>query len=54
MKIKVGDTVRISMPIYNRYCIGKVESVDGYDVYVRMNYRRILVHRYPCEILNKV
>ena len=47
---KVGDSVRVAMPIHGRYCLGKVIQVDGYDVYVKLNYKGIEVHRLINEV----
>ena len=47
---KVGDTVRVAMPIHGRYCLGKVIQVDGYDIYVKLNYKGIEVHRLINEV----
>lgn len=48
--LKVGDSVRIAMPIHGRYCLGRILSVDGYDVYVKLNYKGIEVHRLYHEV----
>lgn len=48
--VKKGDKVRISMPIHGRYCLGVVDSVNGFLVYVKLNYRGIVCERYKNEI----
>ena len=45
-----GDKVRIAMPIHGRYGRGVIEKILWHDVYVRLNYKNILVHRYLNEL----
>lgn len=47
---KVGDNVKILMSIHGRYCLGKVIRFDGYDVYVRLRYKGVEVHRLHVEV----
>lgn len=48
---KVGDFVQINKAMaLGRYRIGEVVRVDGHYIYVRMNYKGIVIERYPCEM----
>ena len=49
---KVGDYVRIqqSMALHNRYCYGTIVNINGAYIDVKLNYKGIIVERYPCEL----
>ena len=47
---KIGDKVRISMPVLGKYNRGVICHRDGGDVYITLNYKSIVVHRYDNEI----
>ena len=49
--LEIGDSVRLKHPIDKRYVNGVVETIDGWNVYVKMKYKGILVHRYPNELI---
>lgn len=50
MSVRVGDYVRISMPLHGRYCLGNVTKIDGGYVYIKLNYKGIVVERLLSEI----
>lgn len=52
--LNVGDKVRVTMPVHNLYCRGTIESISGYDIYVRLTYKNILVHRLFNEVFHIV
>lgn len=49
---KVGEYVRIqqSMALYNRYCFGTIVHINGAYINIKLNYKGIIVERYPCEL----
>ena len=49
----IGDKVRIKQPFVGRYCIGTIVNIDGWHVYIKMNYKGIIIHRYPNEIIKE-
>ncbi len=51
---KVGSKVRVAMPLHGRYCLGEVIKIDGYDIYVKLNYKGIVVHRLINEIVEAI
>jgi hypothetical protein len=48
--MKVGSTVRTQYKFYGRRRIGTIESIDGWYIYVRLNYKNILIEAYPVEL----
>ena len=49
---KIGDYVKIqkSMALHNRYCFGTIVHINGAYINVKLNYKGIIVERYPCEL----
>lgn len=49
-----GDKVRVTMPVHNLYCRGIIQKVDGFDIYVKLTYKGIVVHRLYNEVFHIV
>ena len=46
----VGDKVRTKYIYFGRHRHGKIVSIDGYYISVKLNYKDIMIEVYPGEI----